>query len=455
MTAPANDDLSDRIELSGASGSVGPVTIDDATSEGSELGSAKNQSIWYVIHAADDATGVHLSTEGSLAGDSGSGDGFPSGFGSLDTRLAVWEATIPFPGYGALIGHSIAFNEDHSDDEWWSDVTFDMTAGNYYFIQIGTFDTGYTGTVVLSWTGVPVSAPPHFIDFSGAFRGVGPAFEGQVSAFEGEAVPVVMPDDVESGDYLFVIGGNSDLNVIGFTTVSVGGHLRSYGTGGATDWELLCQAPYIFVKLADGSEGGTTVEFETQDTDDFATPTRSCVLISLCYRWPEPPLSNPLGDLNVDRGPDNTCVVDQLRFIGTGDGTPWDSADDSPGGAYPGSTLTADTEVRIIGMIGAAGDSPTNTFPLDSADWYGEAVVDRTGLHGIDGTGGPILGDAGTSVSVADQMGVGSPDGTVTPNAGIVIAGGTDVGGFLHAITLMWPPQPLLAYWGINATTPA
>ncbi len=166
MTAPANDDLANAILIAGPSGSVGPVTIDDATAEGSEIGSP-HQTIWYYFLAGSDVADVYLSTQGSAAGDAGSGDGVtpPSPFGSLDTNIRVYEVATATPTYATLFGNQIAFNEDHDDDEWWAEVTFAVTTGNYYFFRVGTFDDGYTGTVILSWENVPLPPAPVCIDY--------------------------------------------------------------------------------------------------------------------------------------------------------------------------------------------------------------------------------------------------------------------------------------------------
>lgn len=263
------------------------------------------------------------------------------------------------------------------------------------------------------------------------FRGAA-YFEGIVSSHAGDIIPVPMPDDVEAGDYLFVIGGQHDVNVIGFS-----GFPTAFGLGDSSDFELITQAPYIFVKIADGTEGGTTVNFETQTTNPpFSGETRTCVIATLCYRFPVPPLSN----VTAGEGPNNSVQVSQLRNIGGP--PPADSADAGSGGNYP-SSPSSPVEVRIVAMIGECSFGFDSGIPLDEARWYG--ITDRTGLHSQqydpDETG---LRES-TSLTVGDQLYVGTatPSGSSYGPAGIVLSGGDETAGFLHAIKLFFEEAPL------------
>lgn len=155
MPAPANDLIANAQLISGASGSVGPVTIDDATETNTEDTSPRFmwQTIWYKWVAPSSGR-FTLSTLGSLAGDASSGDANPDvgAFGSLDTKLQLWHGTTP----GSLT--SVAFNDDTDGDPsgyggYWSQIQFGVTSGETYYIQIGVFAAAaYTGTAQLSWT---------------------------------------------------------------------------------------------------------------------------------------------------------------------------------------------------------------------------------------------------------------------------------------------------------------
>jgi hypothetical protein len=153
MPAPANDLVANATPISGTSGSVGPVTIDDATeTDTQDSTNFMHQTIWYKWVAPSSGR-LTLSTLGGIAGDIGSGDGNPDvgAFGSLDTKMNLWHGTSP----GSLA--FVAFNDDTNIDPsgyggYWSRIAVGVTAGETYYIQVGTYGTGFTGTVVLGWS---------------------------------------------------------------------------------------------------------------------------------------------------------------------------------------------------------------------------------------------------------------------------------------------------------------
>lgn len=158
---PANDNFADAEVISGASGSVGPITIDDATTEvgeptGSNVVGGIHQSIWFEWTCPADAS-YAFDTHGSTGA-----------FTGVDTTLAVWTgATL-----GALV--EVASNDDDPSGlfEYTSRVVFDATAGTVYRIQVGTYADGITGGVLLHW-GSPTPPPPP--ETSGEITGTGPS----------------------------------------------------------------------------------------------------------------------------------------------------------------------------------------------------------------------------------------------------------------------------------------
>jgi hypothetical protein len=162
---PPNDNVANAEVLSAVSGSFGPYTIDDATTEAGEpdIGGSSNNSIWFKFTAAGTGT-VHLSTFGSLAGDAPSGDGLPHGaYGSLDTVMAIWTGTTPTSLYSN--------NDDSATDPengYWSELSIGVSAGVTYWIQVGTFDASYVGTVMLNWSGLVLPASPSATAGTGA-----------------------------------------------------------------------------------------------------------------------------------------------------------------------------------------------------------------------------------------------------------------------------------------------
>lgn len=164
MTAPANDNFANATVITGTSGTTTPVTIDEATVEGSEDNawspSSNHQTVWYKWTAP--TTDLYsFSTNGSLAGDGGSGDGNspPGGFGNLDTRLVVWTGTT----LGSLT--QVTRNDDSDVAVFlgsYSVVSIEATEGITYYFQVGTFFEPYTGTVVLTWQ--TQIRPPRILD---------------------------------------------------------------------------------------------------------------------------------------------------------------------------------------------------------------------------------------------------------------------------------------------------
>lgn len=289
------------------------------------------------------------------------------------------------------------------------------------------------------------------LDFSQAFRGYA-VTSVVASSSPGVDIPVLMPSDVQAGDYLFVNGGNFNLNIIS-------GLLA--GEPMPTGWTFIGQAGQMFAKLADGSEGGTTVHFQTRDTTGFGGPDqpRNCLVFAMCYRWPAEPVHN----VAAGRGPFNTIQRSIPRFLGgpnvPGNNPVIDSADPvtsgTAGGPYPSSTTPNRIEVRILSFIGAGSfitDETTGPQEcLDSAAWYGLNMVDRTGLDCISG-GDEHLPNDNFSLTMSDAMGIGDTN-TSTPQSGIVITHDNHPAGWLAAMKLFWliPPEN---YWGINASTP-
>ena len=264
------------------------------------------------------------------------------------------------------------------------------------------------------------------------FRGYA-VFQGYVESVAGDLIPVPMPSDVQAGDYIFVVGGQYDLNVVGFTTTEIGDQLRSFGAGDSSDFELLCQNPDIFVKLADGTEGGTTVNFETQDTTGFTGHHRTCTLISMCYRFEQPPIPNALPGTSI--GPNLEFIVSQFRFFG-GSGATADSSVDyagPPNRSYPGP-VTTPAEFRLIATMGASDlgeEGPEGQLPLESAEWYG--VNNRTGMRSLPRSEDGLL--EAHSLTVADHFLFGYSD----PPSGIRVSGNFNVNAFVHSVTALFP----------------
>lgn len=204
MPAPANDNFASAELISGTSGTVGPVTMDAATVEGSEDNafgaSPMYQTIWY-RWVAPSTKLVTFTTRGSLAGDLDSGDGdtinWPP-FGALDTKIAVWTGST----LGSL---TLITSGGDTGSNYYSTVTFTATEGTTYYFQVGVHaiePTGghgpYIGTAILSWT-VQIDSPRLIDRRNRDFSSVSSYTPGNPMPIHGEGDAVVVCAGV-SGD---------------------------------------------------------------------------------------------------------------------------------------------------------------------------------------------------------------------------------------------------------------
>lgn len=152
MPAPSNDNFTNAQTISGASGSVGPVDVSEATTEvGEPVGSnayACNHSIWYEWTCPADGE-YEFDTVGSTAD-----------FG--DTTLALWT--------GSSLGSLTELgSDDDSGGDGASSVVLSLTAGMIVKIQVGTYadtwDASQGADLVLSWGS---AAPPANDNFENA-----------------------------------------------------------------------------------------------------------------------------------------------------------------------------------------------------------------------------------------------------------------------------------------------
>ena len=147
------------------------MVIDEATRETGEPFGYK--TVWFKFLAAGAST-FTVSTYGSLAGDADSGDGTPGAgdFGYLDTTVTFYVVSLldaESPTFGDLFFQ--ANNDDHSptapngsDGDYWSYLSQPVFSQAWYYVQVGTFDPAYTGTLQVSFTGVPETYPSNLVE---------------------------------------------------------------------------------------------------------------------------------------------------------------------------------------------------------------------------------------------------------------------------------------------------
>jgi hypothetical protein len=424
MTAPANDNFANAIVLTGSSGTVGPVTIDDATVETGEVhdgGGSTFQpgpgTIWYKFTAGDDSV-VTLSTYGSLAGEPGSGDAE----GYLDTYMIVYWATIENPTFAQL--NRQAGNDDYTpgsgiphdgDGEWWSYLSFSAVAGRSYWVQLGGEGNfyDYTGTILLTYTGIPFGPAP-LVDLGDCpvevvYQDVSAPNErfqphaGDAGQFNDMTIDWYEPPH-EAGDLLVFVGINTKLGLTvpaGYTEVFNdewddapitppihGTHSTTIGPA----WNQHCQQliGYRIATASGGSDSVAAGSYGGFSYNDNGGAYYSNAMASNVYAfrllrmggdyptvddWPSPPVK--VGPLNWEKydlelGPD--CD-------GNGDGTM--DGDGACGDFYP----NVDTPgPNIVSVSDVVADHPGNHI------WM--TIVER---HG------PILSDLGVSYPTTKQ----------------------------------------------------
>lgn len=163
--APSNDNFANALDLGSAvSGSDTSAThVEDATVEsgepcGSNIG-APYETVWYKWTAPGSGTAT-FDTHGSTTPDPGS---FGGADGFLDTTMTVWTGT----SLGALT-EIVSDDDDPAGGTYTSLCTFNVVGGVVYLIQVGTYDSGYTGDIHLNWS-VTIHTPTGGLIAVGSF----------------------------------------------------------------------------------------------------------------------------------------------------------------------------------------------------------------------------------------------------------------------------------------------
>ncbi len=273
---------------------------------------------------------------------------------------------------------------------------------------------------------------------TGEFRGVAITTTNAIPSTAGTPIPIQMPSDIVAGDILIVCGEGYNLNV----------------TDPPAGWS---QALNNFdLKIATGSEAGATLNWVSRDTtslDPFATSPnpRTAVFGAFCYRFPVTPSGGALGPNGWFHS------FGAARFVPPGGNpsfyTPM-AMSDFYGTAYPGA-VTNVSEFRFLMASAQAGSTASGPHLIaDSITWSGDLLTDRTGIQSIADAGDPDGLDDDVSRSWADQFYLTNVANS-NPHTDVVVAGGAGVGFYLNGFSILFPTVPLVAYWGINATTPA
>lgn len=359
MPAPSNDNIANRIVLSGDAGSITPVTIDDATVEvGEPVGSdivAANQSVWYEWTAAADGLAT-FTTQGSVATD-GNGDSH----GGLDTTLAVW--TGDPTDYTTLV--EAASDDDDStlgSGHFTSRVRFAVTAGTTYLIQIGTYDTPYTGVLHMGWSRVDLTL-------------IGPGNDACANAYElvgtsghVEATNIGWAGSWPAGaDPLFNKYGHGGGAPLWF----------KYVNAGATPVQLLvvptpgAVSPVVFIQ--EGLAVGTCGTLDVDAGDGFFVRSRNHV---------DPGLSTGSKQIDVIIPAGETAYLELDSY--TGDGSEPPDASAAEGGfAFDWTIAPVSTQDCMTDQLALAD---TRATQQSMNQMYSACIAPATGGIGGDGT---------------------------------------------------------------------
>jgi hypothetical protein len=259
------------------------------------------------------------------------------------------------------------------------------------------------------------------------FTGGGPLVDYMTTSTvvtQGGTADITMPANVQAGDYLVLMQGNMNENVIDPSQLHA-------PAGWIHVWSQ--SSDYEWYKIADGTEGGTTVHFPLASFTSISTQ-RPWVAGVLQYRFTTPP--SAIQSLGVNLGFSHSGGSATSSLYGP---------TYAGGGAY---------ELRVYGFIGF-GTSGGFSVPIYDSTWVN--AVKRTPIINSEAalTG---IGDFPDLMSfqMADEIDVQSTlKAQLTVNSQGDEIGGT--GGDLFGIRFIFAsPQcnPTVAYWGINASTP-
>lgn len=226
-------------------------------------------------------------------------------------------------------------------------------------------------------------------------------------ATEDADIPIQMPATVQAGDYLVAMLGNVHVTIID-PTITPAGWTRLTG--------------YIYYKVADGTEGGTTVGFHSV-TAFFTGDQRVLLAAVLQYRFSEIP----------------TLIASVGAVRNFGSSSP---GADAVSGVY-GDFLGAETETRVYGFIGASNDENFISAPIGGYTWAN--ATDRSGVVSH-AKGDGNLEDA-LSIITADKLDI-FPFGQ-TQRVDLTVDGGGfyGVGGDLFGIRFVFSaPQECFVF---------
>lgn len=420
---PANDNFADATELTGTTDSDTSTTV-DATSEAQEtvhdqvvrnlsvLSQAQkqslNDSIWWQWTAPSDIT-VTVSTEGSEL---------------ANTVLAVYTANNPSaPTVGSL--QQVAFNDNISDTNRQSEVTFSATAGTTYYFAVDGSITAQGGVTITLDT--PPSVDPNQA-FTVTENSPAGTEVGTVTASEAGVTWSIVADSNPDNDGDGVRAFRID-ETTGVIEVNDAGDL---------DFEAFPQTYNLQLTVSEGGLSSTgTVVVSVEDGDvpilteavlsDTSVDEGSAVSLSGVFNDPD---FNDVHTLTIDWGDGDTDVISNDNLSGfDGEGNKTFSnlrhtyADE---GQYTITITVEDSDgntddlTRIVNVVNVAptitqGDSATLTVAEDGS---GNVVFNATDVGGDDTLTWSILSPAengNASVSL-------SPTGTTqsisyTPDA--------------------------------------
>lgn len=240
----------------------------------------------------------------------------------------------------------------------------------------------------------------------------------------GSPIPIPMPTGIQAGDYLVAFLENYQVNPV--DVVGPPGWAGTLSTG-------------FFIKLADGSEDGATLNWTTRSTGALDPSQRVIVAAVLCYRFSLQPSS-------VDRQFQSfSALADSVTLS------------DIPGTGGSAGTVT-NTQLRVYCAFGQRADGQfdsTLVHPLTDITWSNP--IDRTGLVSLPWAGGTAIDlNDGTALSAADvEYNFGPPFVGYNPHDSVTAFGGSfSTAARLHVAVFNIPGfLETAAYWGIDAGT--
>jgi hypothetical protein len=244
-----------------------------------------------------------------------------------------------------------------------------------------------------------------------------------VPSTAGSPIPIQMPSGIQAGDLLNVFMSNGHVNPVSGSSVPSG-------------WRGVLSTGFYW-KVADGSEDGAVINWQTQDTTFVGAEDRVLVWSALCHRTTVAPL------LDVNGDPDHFIHDDDIS-------TSTSASVIDPPGTGGSRGFVGSTQLRVYAAFGEAYTDPfdgSTGTPISSVSWVN--AIERTGLVTLASVA--TLNDSLGQATASIEYNFPPPFAVYQPHDSVTVFG-PNPGMTLETAVWHFPGYWLADYWGILAT---